>query len=1463
MRQDLGRYQILEEIGQGGFAVVYRARDTKLDRLVALKELRPNLLNDRGWITRFKREARTIARLDHPRIVTIFDVVEVDKRLFIAMRLVVGPSLDDLIVSQRRLSWSQTVEIISAVAEALDYAHAQNILHRDLKPANILLDQERGPQLSDFGLAKLASETNSSVTAAGGVVGTPHYLAPEVWEGQGANRQSDLYALGCIVYEMVTGEKLFSGKSAPAVMMAHFRPLMLPQTWPEHTPAGLAKILEIALAKQPGERHATAGELAAALRKLRGDEAVDQQSPRYAGPHSPPDYPTLHIYLLGGFRLTYGDESIKSVKSPRLQSLLAYLVLHRDAPQSRQHLAFLLWPDTSEAQARNNLRNLLHQLRRALPTADKFVQSDAQTVYWSSESPFTLDVEKFEDAASQAEQVKNKADARKALENALKLYQGDLLPSCYDDWIIADRERLRQQFIKILEQLVQLLENQHDYDTAIEYTHNLLGHDPLREATYCRLMHLYALKSDRARALQVYQECAEVLQRELDIEPDRTTQAMYERLKEGGKAPVLAVQPSSTSAAAPRLVGRDQEWGALQQAWHTTVTGNPSFVLLIGEAGIGKTRLAETLLDWATRQGFATSSAYCYTVEGGLAYAPVVAWLQSDFVQRVLPTLDEVWLVELTRLLPELSTRYRNLPLPTPLTEKWQQRRLFEALVQPILAVDQPILLLLDDLQWCDQETLEWLPYLLRFDPQAPLLVVGTLRTEEITTNKTLSSMLLTLRRYARFSEVKLGPLTPKETATLAETLTGQTLDSSQTSRLYRATEGNALFTVEMARAGLLSSMWRLDNEEEVLQLPTQDLSDMAPSLPPRVQAVIETRLAQLSPAARELADLAAVVGREFTFDLLLEAGNGNEAMLVNSLDELEQRHVLRDQGVSSYDFSHGQIRDLVYAALSVTRRRFLHRRIGQALITLHADDLELISGQAAAHFGRAGSLDQACRYYIQAADQATGLHAFHKAEKLYSQAIDLAKKLNLPGQKLIEIYSARGRALEHIGRHADAVQVYGEFQQLAQTRHDHSMEGAAIARLVTCYIEPNTTHDPELAEPLIERGLALARGIGDYDLESRLFWSKLVWANHYGRAQEAQTAGEASIAIARQHALQERLAYVLNDVAINLRLSGQQEQGQNYADEARALFRQMNILPMLADNLGQQAWSDYHGLAFDQALKYAADCTQLSQEIHNDWNLSIAALIRGLICTAQGDWGQALSHLAESIRFGEEAGFVIALTLIPAKLGHLLRDIGQIDQAWTLHWNAQVVSMSQAPFLRHAIAAQLAMDAVAGGQLEEAKQWLRSAHEHKPAGAIPTAWVVLADHALAAVSVADHTGEWTFALETVELAIRKAQQRRLPIYFAELAYQRGRCLAALGRRTEAETDFAKAIATAQAANLRPVLWRAHLALAQYGSRQAHHPDAETHHQLANEIVQSMANSFTDPTQRDSFLATSAVQAIL
>ncbi len=267
----LGKYEIIEELGKGGFATVYRARDPDLDREVALKVLDPLLTRDPVWVARFRREARAVARLDHPHVVTIYEVGEAHGMLYIVNRLIEGGNLAARIREEGPLPWDEVVRLTGEIASALDYAHGAGVVHRDLKAGNVLLDGERGAQLTDFGFASIVSESSFSVSISGGVVGTPQYIAPEVWEGQPATPQTDIYALGCILYEMVVGKHLFQGDTTPSVMRAHFQPVTLPEAWPERVPPGLGSVLEKALAKEPGERYARAGELAGAVAGLRED----------------------------------------------------------------------------------------------------------------------------------------------------------------------------------------------------------------------------------------------------------------------------------------------------------------------------------------------------------------------------------------------------------------------------------------------------------------------------------------------------------------------------------------------------------------------------------------------------------------------------------------------------------------------------------------------------------------------------------------------------------------------------------------------------------------------------------------------------------------------------------------------------------------------------------------------------------------------------------------------------------------------------------------------------------------------------------------------------------------------------------------------------------------------------------------------------------------------------------------
>ncbi|HEX6553733.1 MAG TPA: BTAD domain-containing putative transcriptional regulator [Ktedonobacteraceae bacterium] len=704
--------------------------------------------------------------------------------------------------------------------------------------------------------------------------------------------------------------------------------------------------------------------------------------------------PTLHLRLLGDFSLLYNDQQVTGLNTTRLRSLLAYLVLRRDVPQQRQHLAFLFWPDATEAQARNNLRQLLHQLRQALPAVEQFLSADTHMLHWHPVTPFHLDVAEFEQALTFADAATQRNDQhalQAALEQAEGLYRGELLPGCYDEWILPERDRLRQCHLQVLEQLLRLFEGQGDNVTAIRYAQRLIGLDPLSEDLYRRLMRLFALNNDRASALRAYHTCVTTLHRELGVEPDPATREAYERLMQH-ETPVIPARAQQTLlAATSTLIGRKREWEALQEVWHAASASEPRFVLVTGEAGIGKSRLAEEFLLWVSQQGVVTAKARSYAAEGQLSLAPVTEWLRSEGLQAPLKQLDRVWLTEVVRILPELLTELPDLPRYGPVTEYGQRQRFFEALARAILLTPQPLVLLIDDLQWCDQETLEWLHFLLRFDSRAQLFVVGCAREEELPPSHPLHIFLLNLHRTMHVTEIPLEPLDAAETAKLASQVAKRELEMDEWLHLYHESGGYPLFIVEMVRAEL-GRVPASPSKAEHMQRPVP--LDDARVLPPRVHAVLVGRLLQLSASARSFVELAAAIGREFTLDLLIAASNVDADSAVGALDELWYKRIVREQGANSYDFTHDKLREVAYVEISAPQRRMLHRRVAQSLESMYVEDLDSVCGQIASHYERAGMVEQALPYYQRAAAMAQRVYANEDAINLLLRSLDLLEQL-------------------------------------------------------------------------------------------------------------------------------------------------------------------------------------------------------------------------------------------------------------------------------------------------------------------------------------------------------------------------------------------------------------------------------------------------------------------------------------
>lgn len=295
-----GRYRIGRRLGEGGMAIVFAGQDLLLGRDVAIKTLRPQFAADASFRARFAREARAAASLSHPNIIDVFDVGEEAGTPFLVMELVRGHSLQSIIATEAPFHPDDVAELLEQVGGALDYAHAKGYVHRDVKPANILIDEHRRARVVDFGIAK--GLTDSNLTETGGGFGTASYVSPEQAEGLMATPASDVYSLGVVAYEMLTGRPPFQAETPLAVAMRHVNePPVPPSAVRASVPPAVDAVVLRALAKDPTRRWPTAGALAHAMRRWRDQEQPivpalrPEESPR---PERTPLLPTVLAILL-------------------------------------------------------------------------------------------------------------------------------------------------------------------------------------------------------------------------------------------------------------------------------------------------------------------------------------------------------------------------------------------------------------------------------------------------------------------------------------------------------------------------------------------------------------------------------------------------------------------------------------------------------------------------------------------------------------------------------------------------------------------------------------------------------------------------------------------------------------------------------------------------------------------------------------------------------------------------------------------------------------------------------------------------------------------------------------------------------------------------------------------------------------------------------------------------------------
>jgi DNA-binding SARP family transcriptional activator len=782
---------------------------------------------------------------------------------------------------------------------------------------------------------------------------------------------------------------------------------------------------------------------------------------------------SLRIRVLGELDIRHEGVEIGPVASAKGRSLLAYLVCHPDEWHSRQRLAFIFWPESNESQARTNLRNLIHVIRRAAPATERFIETSAGSMRWRSDPSNWVDLAAFVEAAERAERADPGSDGElAALREATDLYRGDLLEECYDDWAVTERERLRDRMVSVLRRLAEALSDGGAHADAIVAGREVTRRAPLDEDGYRLRMRLHAAAGDTTGAMRVYHECAAILRQELGVEPSAATTEAYAGLTRTSE---IVPDQRAASLGSP-FVGRARELDRLEMLWAEAEHGRSRLVLLTGEAGIGKTRLADEIAGWVAHRGGTVCHARAYAAEGDLGFGVVASWLRNADVMAQFRRLARSSLAELSRILPELDEPRH--PTPASSADDGDRLRLFEACMTALASAGKRLLLVVDDAQWGDPPSLQFVHYLLRNSPRCPLLVLATVRRDDLERDHPLQSIAKSLAIADKACEIELEPLDRAQSIALATSVAGMPLDDSSGNALYEETEGNPLFIVETLRV-------RAD-------------ASAGAAMTSKLRAVIAARLERLGDEARSVLDLAATVGRSFTPALVGRAGGFDEQTLVRALDELWRRGLIREHDLDGYDFSHGKIREAAYDALSPVTRRRNHLAIGTALVELDPDAVTATSGQIAVNFDRAGELRDAVAWYGRAARDAMLRSAYSEAVRFLERARELASAL--PGEagtsKELEVLAMLSPAIAAAdsyasARHDDVLRRATELSAILHIELDPSLLRSRVMRhLCRNEFEQARTAAAQLAESASRSGDAGLAIESQYLLGISAFWA-------------------------------------------------------------------------------------------------------------------------------------------------------------------------------------------------------------------------------------------------------------------------------------------------------------------------------------------------------------------------------------
>ncbi|MGQ9896242.1 MAG: protein kinase domain-containing protein [Acidobacteriota bacterium] len=1207
-----GKYRIDRVLGVGGMSTVYAAVRLQIGDVAAMKVLSPESKAVPLAVARFQREVRAAARIKHPNVVSIYDFGTLpDGRAYMVMEYITGESLRDEVKRVGRFAPERAVEVMTSVCAAVHAAHQEGILHRDLKPENIMLARMRDGsevvKVVDFGVAELhepaAASALTKLTEYGLMVGTPHYMSPEQCRSEPLDARSDVYSLGIILYELLTGCVPFNARTVSAVIIqqATETPRRPRDLNPELSWA-LEHVVLRALEKDPARRPQTAAELAQdlhlSLTNVRATSAF--------GFSAPPSRDTTGSLS----PVTYAGTSERL--TPHSLVVRRSGTLRYDSLTGIRNLTFLKREVESLVVARRTASLLLIGVDGMKAVNDRFGYTVGDSLL-------------------------------RELAHWLREYVGELGMVARlggDEFAVLLPGKMAADAIVFADRMRQCLAEQRFLRAEVT------GGLPVQVT-----MAVVVSPDDAATGISLLDVGGQALAAAKQHVPG----GVY---RQGVDESTLRSHPNFNA-----FVGRKRELDLLREMFDRAVAGRGQPVLLLGPTGIGKTRLIQEFHRQLAGQDITFLTMPFYETGQGTPYKSFYDSLRGS-LQLLLeahdqPVIQQIFGPLTERVLLDFAAEEGFLHFCDSVQSESQHERYlaFDYLVSlyASLAHQQITVLFVDDAHFADELSLDVLAYLARSTLGQRLMLVLTARTEVLTEQHPLRHWMRAVNHSVGFQSLTLEPLSLDEsTALLHAMFPHLKVAGSTVARLHTETRGNPFFLAEILRH-LVQTQHIVRQDDGWVFPPLTDIF-----LPPSVVEVVEASFSRLSPLALELLSQAAVLGMDFTFDLLLEVTERPEREVLMAVEEGLAQGILTELTEAeedSYRFRHGTVQKVLYNRLNRRRRRTTHAAVGYALekaatVTGRGGRL---AGELAFHFYHAAEYLPTLRYAALAGTHAWRSWSIDEALKFYSWAEEAERRLNIlvdvifdekeasfdnvPGEQLRLVADFNlnyGQLLIHIGRLEEAEKKLQLAQTLVRPSQDDHLRGKILAALGEL-CEARSEYSSALL--YCHQALEVLRRKGDKRAEARTTAMIGTLYDRLGQFARAADALEKALALAR--AIRDRQIE-----AVALREGSFVRSRQGLFARAVALAKEgIALVEQLSDPLSLSIATSILGFAFcsqgsyETALEHFQRARQLTQDLNRPRSECIELINLAECHLGLGESSQALEKAQTALDIALKIG--------------------------------------------------------------------------------------------------------------------------------------------------------------------------------------------------------------------------------